>query len=352
MVAEKELTKKQVTTFVLCSKGDSGWVLKGTEKDRNPITLSNGKSTVLPMRSIFCLGDKKGYEKTMYFEGATSIFENDVYVDASGEYHSMAEEALAVKNGWIKKLGLRSLYKVDDNGLQKMYAQSVKKNIHFQFGKLMLDKYGDDPTLQEFVMCHEFNINAPNAKFNKRNRTKLWEFHSLQEEKIAEQKLGDLDAESDAINYVAQLRTKTAKGYEYTQANENKINATLRILDINIGFNEEDLNQKHLAIHNVAKGKPIEFITLINGEFSELRKKIITGIDLNVLELPKKGSRDIMMVTGENEKTKTPDKQKLISCKSDEREGMIEELSIYFLLNEGTTDYRNFTLICDAAKSK
>lgn len=350
VVIDEVLRKKQVTTFVILKRADSDWTLKGTERLQNPVHLNAPKFKGLFMKSKMCLGAGMGYVDTLYVEGAPTIFVEDLYEDNKGNYHSISEQHKAEKEGWKLKKGLRSLYSLDANGLKEKYRLAVQKNIGFEFGILSLDKYGDDPTLLEFVNCHEDNVDAPNAKHNKRGAITIWAFQSLQEEKRAEKKLDTLDAETEALVYVSSLRTKTKSGFEFTQANIDKINATLRILDMKNGLQEDDYNQKLLAIKGVSQGNPPAFMETINDEFNEKRSEIAMAIKLKVLEFPTKDKKEIKMTIGE--KNGLPEKRTLITTVGATMENHIEELSIYFLTEQGTTDYRDLTLLCDAARAK
>lgn len=350
LLVDKELAQKQVTTFTLINRSDSDWTRKGTANTTNPIHLNAPKTKNLSMTSVYCFGENNGYGKTMYVEGCPTIFVDDVYVDDKGNFQPSSDHLKADKNGWKTQKGIRTLYSLDEKGLDRLRKTAIQKLIRFDFGILSLDKYGNDPTLQKYVECHEDNINAPNAKFNKRNANKMWAFTHLQEEVKAAKKLDNLDAETEALIYVSSLRTKTKEGYTYTPANIAKIDATLRMLDMKLGYQEEDYNQKHLAIKSVAAERPVEFIGLITDEYNAVRMTIAQGVELKVLEMPSKTNKVVKMNFAEGkEKGKSRD---LITASSDNYEEQVMELSIYFLTDKGTTDYRDLTLWCDAAKMK
>lgn len=348
---DRVLEHKKITTFVLVNRSDSDWTLRSTLNTPNPIHLNAPKTKNLTMTSMYCFGKEEGYAEIMYLEGSPTIFVNDVFVDKDGAYHPTTDHQKAEKDGWKLKKGIRTLYTLDEKGLAQKRKIAVQKLIRFDFGILSLDKYGGDPTLLEYVNCHEDNINAPNAKFNTRNSNKMWAFASLQEEKKAAKKLDTLDSEADALMYVASLRTKVKEGgYTYDQANINKIDATLRILDMKLGFQDGDNSQKHLAIRGVAAGNPVQFMEIINSEFDDMRMAIAKGIELKVLEMPSKTDKVVRMITGEKDDKKV--KRDLITVSGDNSEDRIMELSIHFMIDKGITDYRDFTLLCDAARNK
>lgn len=337
MNLELTVDKQKQRTFEIAARSNSSYTKKGTERYPNPVHLNSQKYKNLTLRSKYCLGDRKGYVETQYVINAPVIHVPDIYVDKKGNWHSMAEKQEA---DWVKQLGLKSL----GYDLDKEYKRGLQLAIGFEFGILALDKFNDDPTLLSYVQCHENNVDAPNAQYNKNQNYGFFKFRCVQNEKKAEKRLDTLDNEAEALTYVSGLRTKKGEQYMFTEQNINKLNATVRILGLS-GFEMEDHNQKLLAVQGFAKVNATLFVSLVEQAFNEKRIQIINAMELNVLDFKK---NEVKLNTGEKENK--PTKRDLIAFASDNKEKQVEELSAYFLCDKGTTDCRDFILLLEAAK--
>lgn len=329
--------QQALRTFELINRSPSAYVKKGTERWSNPDVLNSPKFKMLTVRSYYCLGDGKGYTQTQYVIGAPTIFMEDLYRDENDQLHSMSEKQ---QTGWKMELGLKSL-KYD---LAFEYRRSIAKNLGFEFGILSLDKYGDDPTLIEYVKNHEDNIEAPNAQYNKRGKSNIWNFRCINQNKKAAAKLDTLDTETDMLNFISSMRTRQKDdSYTYTEGNRNAIDAVMRLYDM-VGGPDMGYNEKLLAIKGVASQDPVKFMMLTDSALEDIRMEIATGVTMKILELGK----DAYLITGD--KGTKNNKRKLCGLENDDVKMHPDEVAFYFLTTGGAIDYRDFTLLLEAAK--
>lgn len=341
MLSTLTLEQQKLRTFEIVNRSDSAYVKRGTENSPNPVHLNSPRTLHLTMRSKRSLGERKGFVKTQYVIGAPTIFEDDVYKDADGEFHSMSEKP---QSNWILIKGLKSL----GYDLKEEYRKAVKQNICFEFGILSLDKYGDDPTLLEYINNHEANRDATHSK-HLTNRFTMFDFRCVKNEEKASKKLDTIDVEAESSQYIASLRTTGVLGNTYNAKNANQIDAILTMFEVNLDVAPTDYNQKHLAIKNMANADPLLFMNGIK-EFTEpVKLQIATGFTLGILDFT---DSVVTMICGEKKDKKT--NRKLLETIESNKEGMMDELTYYFLLKtkDAPTNYRDFVLLLEAHKSK
>lgn len=299
------LEEKKSRTFEIIKRQNTNWLRKGTERSDKPIQMNTSATHALSMKSRVYRGPGKGYYDIQYVIGANTIFVKD-YVDSEGKIAP----------------GLES-QKYD---LKAEYEKSVGLGIKFEFGLLSLDKFGDDPILEEYVRHHENNIEAPNAE-SKKDRTvsRMFLFRSLQEEKKAEKRLVDLDSEKEAMDIVFSLRSGSqAKGYTYDVA---KMDALLRLLGIGAGLTEADSAQKLEVILHYSKSMPKEFVSIITEETNAAKSAVIRGLELKVISIDK------------GELKFTHDKRTLLSFAKSTKDDNITEAVYHFIALKGNDDY-------------
>lgn len=336
--------KKATRVFKLVNLTDSSYTLKTTVNTPNPVHLNSPKTKALQLTSYVSLGQGKGIIETAYVMNAGIINIPDIYIDKEGKWHSTSEKKLedAQKVGWTLQPGLKK----QGYNLVAERKKALALNIHFEFGVLNLDTLLDDPTLTLFVMNHADNRKAPNADAPRPGKNRMWDFAPLEEEVKAAKALDTMDVEAEVKTYIANLRTKKDKSYLYTDDNKSEIDAILHILDIKRRFQNDDYNQKHLAIKGIADGNPGDFLALIQEHFDGLKTEIAVGIRYNVLDMT---GDEAVLNTGVEKGKAT--KRGLIAIKGLDNEAQIKTLSLHFSNDEGRTNYRDFTLLVEAAKT-
>lgn len=340
-VVGRAANKFSTTTFVLVGKGSSSFVKDGTGGDTGipAQRLTHGKMLFLEMRSRRYLGAGNGYRKTQFVSGAPTIYVDDYYEDEKGNLVLTAETPESAKKaGYQFRPGLRSLgYNLDDE-----YRRSVDLGIGFEFGRLELSKYGEDPALLRFVMEHESNVEAPLASENKDpRRLRLFDFKPLRAEVEAQKSTAveNFDADFEAMEYAKSLRSQSNGGYSYDEA---KMDAVLSILSEGVGLNAGDTLQKFKIIAEYAKRSGAAFISLVNKAFSEYRMQIALAEQFKVL----------VFAGSEAKLKKETAMVSICSFTSPEsKEACIEELTIFFIgTANGQADYREMERQIDLAK--
>ena len=339
------LEKVITGVYELTNRSDSGYVRKGQEHLPNPERLNCTKFLSLMLVSHWCPGKNRGYVKIQYVPSAPTIFVDDLYKDPKGEYYTVLDfNNHHQPQEWKRELGLTSLG-YDEKRLKQEYAMAMNnKVIGFEFGILTLDKYDDDPILRKFLDYHEQNVDAPNKQYNKRKFSRLFMFKKRDEETKAGTKLEALDPLMEAMSFVNGLRTKKEKGYIYTEYNKNKIDSVLMCLDIK-GIQQEDWNQKLLAINAAATMNAEAFLQMTTDMLDEGRMAVAKGIDLGILSIPKKEGSEVKM-SGTDKKSPTATRT-IFTCITQSHEDRIEETIAWLKCPKGINDWRDLTILID-----
>lgn len=325
---------QKIRVFEIISTSNSSYVKKGTENTANPVHLNSQKTKNLCLTSKVYLGANKGYVPIQYVPYAPVIHVPDIYVDKDGKWHSLSEKK---EESWTLIKGLESL----GYNLKQEFKNALAKEIKFEFGRLFLDKYEDDPALLQYLMLCQNNEKSQGS-----NTFNLFKFRPLQEETKAVKRLDTLDSEAEAMTYVSQLRTKNKDKYEFTTYNINKLNATMRVLGLS-GFAADDYNQKLLAVRGYAASKPTEFMAALNGAFDEKRMQIVGALELKVLTIKK---NEIHLYTGD--KDGLPTNRKILETISLNKETQVDELASYLLTEYGAIDNRDMFLMSETVKTE
>lgn len=339
---EASLEEIKSKTFELVDQRNSGFQLKGTENTQNPICLRSSKLNLITVTSEMCLGKGKGYAKIQWVPNAPVIHVEDMYVDPKGGLHSKAEKK---QEGWEESKGLKSL----GYNLEREMAVAKEIKVGFQFGLLNAGNYGDDPSLIHYLMNHHCNVDRPNAEHDKKDHAGLFKFRCVQQDKKAEEQLEDIDSELSASEYVSSLRTKKADKFVYSAINKAKIDATLRMLDINPGCHPEEYATKHFMIKQYADANPAQFMSFIEDTLGQYKVEIGKAISYKVLEMDKKGKEAVIFTEDAN---KQRSKKTIYTFESSDTDGQIEELTMHFINDSGIIDYKNMQVLTGLATSK
>lgn len=339
------MDKFATTTFRVCKTGKSSFVKDGTGGDTGipAQVLNTGKTLFVEPISRLYLGRGKGYMETQYVIGASTTYKNDYYEDKDG---NLVLESLTItkpqaeEKGYHWRPGLRSLG-YDDAKLRQEYGRSMELAICFEFGRLELSKYGDDPVLLRFIMEHEQNRMAPNQSENRDpKRLKLFMFEPLVLEMDAKKSkaVENFDEDLAAMQFVQEMRTKTEAGYKY---DTDMLNAVMNILQEGINLGDNDVNQKFEIAVRLSKKDGATFMELVNGVFGDYRTAIAVGEQLGVLEF---GATEVKLVSDNKRDLYT---FKKASSKAD----CIKELTLFFLSgNQGQGEFAEMTRLTEVAK--
>lgn len=279
------LDKALSNIFMLCNTKKSSWQLEGTGEGTGvpADNMHTSQIMFLEVTSRLYLGKDKGYMPTAYVIGASTHYVHDYWEDKEGNpvFDKLTKEQGAAK-GYEYRPGLLAIYGKD--GMREEESRSKRKAICFEKGRLNLGKYGDDPVLRRFVAEHEQNKTAPRAAENRDpTRLKLFMFEPfVRENKAAKSKIVEsFDESLEAMQFVGNLRKKTASGYSY---NEATLDAVLSILEDGVGLAPGEVNQKFEIIARAAKADGGSFMKLINGAMEQYRIEIGKADALNVIE--------------------------------------------------------------------
>lgn len=338
--ALEKLKDSQSLVYELVDQRNSGYTMKNTINSANPIHLRSSKKNVITVTSEVCLGKSKGYTQIQYVPNQPVINVDDVYVDKEGYFHSMAEDQ---QPGWEKLNGLKT--RLGEKRLEQEYNNAKKLGIGFSFGLLSVDTYGGDPTLLAYLDNHHLNEGRPNAKFDTKKHVGLFKFRRVEEEKKAAQKLDILDVKVDALNYVNSLRIKKGEGgYTYSAYNKKKIDATLRILDLNPGCAPEEFGSKHLLLMQYAEANPVQFMGFLEDAFNQYSVEIGKAVSYDVLKLNKKDASLMVKVEGQK-----PEPRLIITFTETTEKNCREELAVHFMTDAGITDYKQMCTLVGVA---
>lgn len=267
----EEQKRSAEMVFELTNRSKSQWVRKGDERSPNPRHMNSPRTVALPMTSRKYLGTGLGYTDTQYVPGANTYFVEDYMDEKSG-----------------KMLPGLKTQKYD---LDLQRRRAMQMNIHFLFGKLDLRKFGEDPVLLGFVNDHENNVEStantlPGGK--DRRKIQQFNFQPLRKEEKAQKLIVNFDTEVEAMNFVARLRAKTAKGYDY---NVDLMNAVCGIFEIGQGLTDMDTNQKMEVIVSLVKRNSLGFINAVNETFEEYKMAVATAMKYGVLQVTSKDAK-------------------------------------------------------------
>lgn len=345
-VVEKRKKSIRQQTYMLSNLRESGYKLR--DKNTHAIvgpSKSAPKFLALANPSWHHLPEG-GSTPIRYVKGAPTVFENDLWLEHTSKgdvYHISNDEdpnreSSDESKRWQLKKGLKTLkYDGKDGDFRDAYKRSLGLRIGFEEGFLNLHKFGGDPVLEMFVKYHHFNKNAPNWRMPVNTQ---FVFHCIDHEEVAEKQLVSMDQEAFAAVYIASLRTQSKNGFTYTQANKDKINATLHMLDLSGAVTEDDYAQKHVMVRDFAKMSTIAFVTFVQGSLDE--KKMTVGIANSVGALSfDSESNEFKVISNEIPAT-------LLSCEATTADGRMEELIVYLVNNP--TVYRDLGFAVDAAK--
>lgn len=349
VATEKQLKAQKTLIYTHVNKKKSSYQKQSYMNEEKPTTgifKDSSKFCALPTESSVNLGEDEGRAATMYIPNGPTIFKDDLWLDKEGNYHTTMSisEADAKAQGWEFKTGLITRKYIDTEGKLAQWRKQVKKlELGFRDGIMILD--GKDANLQRFVESHHQNVKSQKYV---QTSISLFLFSSLEEEKIAEAEIGPIEIIAEVTNLIANLRTSKGKTYVYTAANKAKINAILSLLDMS-NFQDENYNQKHLAINNFALSNPVNFMQIVEDAFNEKKLTIATALNDNIkIIIHDKKEKAFMMIVGE--KDKLPIKRELAKSESADYDTQIEELVIHLINNP--TNWRDLTLLIDAAKTK
>lgn len=302
------LKHKQDTTFELVKHSNSAWIKKGQEGSNNPSRLQSPKDLFVPMQSRVWDGSR--YLDTQYVIGAPTIYLNDRLI-ADGKGETVTEK------------GLRSL----GYNLKEELYRSNNLQVRFIFGKLFLDKFGEDPTLLEFIQKHEDNEERPhNDKRDPRKMT-LFTFKPLHKEAKSANRIFNMDADIEAMEYIKPLRRKVDGGFKY---NKEMIEVLLNIFDAGAGLEEGDMNQKMEIIYRMAKHDGPTFMRVINESLDGYRMAIAKATKFKVLSLT---SKEASMTVDNKKRT-------LLTFTSGSEAENTDKLTYYFInAIQGQNDY-------------
>lgn len=318
-----EMGKMMATTFVICRKGKSSFVKDGTGGDTGTPAqyMDTSKTLFVEPISRLYLGRGKGYRQTQYVVGASTHYIEDYYETSTGD---LVLEAVTPEQGKNKSYQFRPGLRSQGYKLQEEYATSINKGICFEFGKLELARYGDDPVLLRFIMEHEQNISSPRASENMDpKRLRLFSFRPFMPEVEAQKSdsLENFDDDVKAMLLVSDLRSKTTSGYKY---DEKKMDALLSVLGDGVGLKGGDVNQKFAIITRYAKGNGSVFVQLIEGAFEEYRMQITIAEQLKKLVF---SATDVKLISGT---ASTP----IIQLDKAPKEKCVDDLIVFFMGTE------------------
>ncbi len=341
--APKKAVRSRV--FKLCNTKKSGWLKDETGGETGVPAQYMHTSNVcfLNIKSRLYLGEGLGYMPTMFVVGASTHYVDDYWEDKDGKF---IFEKLTAEQGKEKgynfRPGLLAIYGEKRLEQEEGKSKRWKNGICFEKSVMDLTKYGDNPVLLRFVMEHEQNVNAPNAKENTDpSRVKLFMFEPLIPEKKASKDVSVemFDENLAAMNFVSKLRTQTTEGYSY---DEEKMDAILAILQAGVGLGAGEVIQKFKIIVNAQKSDGAAFMKLMNSIMDEYRASIGTAAQLNVLETL---ATETKLIIDGKKRTAT-------TFKSDTtKEDIIDGLVLYFLGNaKGKNDYKEMRRATESAK--
>lgn len=340
------LDKISTTVFDIVTRGKSQWVKEGTGPEYGTPAqhLSTNRTMMLNVDSRLYLGKNNGYMPTLYVVGADTHYVNDYYEDKEGRLvleRVTPEQAKA--KGYTAKRGLRS----QGYDLKEEYRKSMDLGICFEFGKLDVRKYGDDPLLLRFVEEHEQNENAPRAKENRdAKRLKLFQFRPSIPELEASQSdnVVKFDADLEAMQLVAKTRTKGANNmYTY---NEDWLDAILAIIEDGKTLEAGAVIQKFDLVAQWARHDGAEFIHLVNLALEETKADIQFAEQFKVIAF---GGKEVKYTEG------GPGAKTIMEFKKPtaDKETLVEELTLFLLgTKEGQAHYQEIARQTEVAKLK
>ncbi len=318
-----EMRKFVATSFEVVKKRKSNFVKEGTGVNGIPAEhLSAAKTMFLEPISRLFLGKGNGYMPTQYVIGANTHYINDYYEDKNG---ALVCEAVTPDQAKSKGYQFRPGLQSQGYNLKEQYAVSLEKGICFNFGKLDVRDYGDDPVLLRFINEHELNNSAPRAKENNDpKRLKLFQFNpSIPELKASTSKnVENFDDDFKALELVKNTRTQKADGtYSY---NESMLNAIMAILEDGKGLQPGEVVQKFELVGRYARKSGPEFLRIINGTMEEFKLDIAMAEQFNVIKI---GATEAKFIDGGG-------KTILTFEKSGDKDACVQQLVLH-LISEG-----------------
>lgn len=277
--------ENNIIIFELCEKGESAFVMDGTEGTANPIRLAHSDRMFIPNTGKAARVDEKGnivYSDIRYIPGIDTI-----WVDEQ------------------KKLGIE-------------YKPDISNRLFLDKDIMALNDSVENRTLLEFM---KLNFNCEDAPNRPESADALYRIVRL-EEKAEE--VNDLDElETEAKYLVNSLRKKSGNGTVIYD--EQKIEQYSKLLNIQGGFS---LAEKLIAIRRYAIGDPESFLRLVRVFDNTINSEVAKAMELGVVKVS-----DGVAIFADNDKVIKPVGSGNMGKNKDIA---IEEIASFFKTNEGS----------------
>lgn len=257
--------------------------------------------------------------RTIYIPGAPTRFIDDV-VDANG---NVIEKGLKSR-GW------------DKDAITEGKKRALRQNVHFKWGQLVLNTYGDNALLVEYLKNHEFCADSPHFdRMTLANKGGLIKWHIDKPEQEAEEKLVGISIDHEITSLLVKLAKPAGKTMEYDFA---KIDALLTMFGIGGGIPPAEYARKVLAITAFAKENPAKFLSHYNSETALYRDNVAQAVNIKVIDI---SGANALFVDG---------KKEFYTFVSKSTSDKYDELVLHFLGKTGMNNYQTMLIKTEAEK--
>lgn len=310
--------KPEVMVLEITDKRKSGWVLDGSAENGMPQYLDSPSD---------------------YSPKTTSV--RRVPLLATQDYLDKNPDAKArgVKVGdniGYKLEKIRFIYGCDTIVVSEQDALGIKPNpavdkneLAFKNGAKYVVRTGNMISLFDYLRNYEGNeqnpVPIPGAQIR---------FREIRAKQVAVKDISNFDAETDARNYLRALAIKKGDKVEYK---EREVDFLCSLFNLNF---METIEEKFQALINIAVVDPVRFNTSVADVKSGMIASVNQGVKLGVIQL-------------DATKAMLANTDKVLTVfQSEKEEEQVEELSIFFLSEEGDMLYKQFAIELRAAKER
>lgn len=257
--------------------------------------------------------------RTVYIPGAPTRFLDDV-LDRDGK---VIEKGLKSR-GWDKEM------------IADGKKRALRQNVHFKWGQLVLNTFGDNAQLVEYLRNHEFCEDSPHYKqMLLVNKGGIIKWHIDKPEAEAEEKLIGIEIDHQISTLLVTLSKKSGKMTEYDTA---KIDAILTMFGIGGGIPPMEYARKILAITTFSKENPVKFLSHFESQTAVCRANVAEAVQHNIIDVS--GKKAIL----------NDGKKELYEFKATNKDDKFGELVLHFLSSEGAKSYETVLIKTEAEK--
>ena len=312
--------RKKKVTFILDSpRAKSSVQFRGVDNSN----IETAKAFSIPVSSQIPNPVAGGYIQTMFIPGAPHHYVDDYYD----------------KDGNLQK-GLKSLG-WDDKKLKEGYNKALSfvrvRKVHFQFGRLTLDRTGENAKLVDYLLESEFCMDSPHYEaMSQYNKSSLIRFHVEHKEADAEKRIRRDKVFIRVTELLGKLSKETENGFEYE---ELEIDALMSVLGLANTAEHYEYGQKVVAISEAAQSNPEAFLKFYESQTATYKVQLAHAIELGVVSIEGKSA------------VFARDKKEITPFKSTSKDGKFTELVLHFM-GKGSEDYKLMNILAESAQKQ